>query len=98
MSVIGAALITFFGLTFLATHLSRQTRRRLVGYAGWLDLAVHCVVIFAFFGTSTLGLLQAELCAIFFTCFVRGYRYLFGYERLTSRGWMPYAGLLRTRD
>lgn len=94
MSVLGAALISFFSLMMLAWHLSPRTRRRIVGYAGWVDLCMHGTVIFLFMGTSTLGLMQAELSAIFITLFIRLYRWAKGYERISGGQWRRYAGAL----
>jgi hypothetical protein len=92
MSVMFAAIISFLAITMLLTHLSQRAVRRLVGYAGWVDLLLHGTVIALFMGTSTLGLLQAELTAVLFSLSLRGYRRLWGYERLTTSGWKRYAG------
>lgn len=87
MSVVGAAIITFFAFTLLCLHLSRVQLRRIAGYAGWFDVTIHTTVIVLFFGTSTLGLMQAELSAILFSLSLRLYRWLFGYARLERKGW-----------
>lgn len=93
MSVIGAAMISFFGIVLLSWHLSRTTMQRIVGYAGFIDMALHGSVIYLFIGTSTLGLMQAELSAIFFTLALRAYRYLRGYQRFERMRWVTYAGI-----
>lgn len=99
MYIILAACVSFAGIWFLLTHLPSRWMRRLVGYKGWVDLALHGSVIMLFFGTSTLGLLQAELAAIMFSVSLRIYRKLFGYEKLQRRGakfvWMRYAGAIK---
>lgn len=82
MSVLAAALITFFAFLALSLHLSRDALRRIAGYAGWIDLIIHTSVFVLFMGTSTLGLLQAELSALMFTFALRTYRWAFGYSRL----------------
>lgn len=92
MSIIFAALISFCGVALLATHLGHQGVRRIVGYCGWVDLVMHIGVIWLFMGTSTLGLLQAEACAVMITLTLRTYRRLLGYERLTFNGWQRFAG------
>jgi hypothetical protein len=86
MSVIGAAIITFFAFSLLCLHLSRTQLRRVAGYAAWFDVTIHTTVIVLFLGTSTLGLMQAELSAIMFSLSLRMYRYLFGYSRLGRKG------------
>lgn len=93
MSVLAAALISFFGFALLMTHLAPSTRRRIAGYAMWFDIAIHVTVLYVFFGTSTLGLLQAELSAIMFTVSLRIYRFINGYERLERGRWVRYSGL-----
>lgn len=92
MSVLGAAFISFFGIALLTSHMSRTTLRRICGYALLIDILLHGAVIWMFLGTSTLGLLQAELSAIFVTLAIRVYRWCHGYERLSAGGWVRYAG------
>ena len=50
------------------------------------ERTIHTTVIVLFLGTSTLGLMQAELSAIMFSLSLRVYRYLFGYSRLERKG------------
>lgn len=92
MSVFGAALVSFFGLFLLSWHLQRSTMQRIAGYAMWVDLLLHGSIIYMFMGTSTLGLMQAELSAIFFTIALRGYRYVRGYQRFERMRWVTYSG------
>lgn len=86
MSVLGAAIISTFAVLLVTWHLPRSTLRKFVGYALWIDIVVHVGVIALFMGTSTLGLMQAELSAIFITIAIRIYRYLHGYSRLRREG------------
>lgn len=92
MSILIAALISFFSIALLLTHLPAHWVRRLVGYCGWVDLALHGTVIYLFIGTSTLGLIQAEATACLFSLCLRGYRHFKGFEKLTFKGWRRYAG------
>ena len=71
--------------------------RRLVGYAGWVDLAMHGTILTLFLGTSTMGLLQAEAAGIMVSLYLRLYRRLFGYERIVGARWVRYGGLLTGR-
>lgn len=93
MSVFAAALISFFAMMLLTIHLSRTTMRRICGYALVVDVLMHGSVIWLFMGTSTLGLLQAELSAIMATVSLRAYRLCLGYEKLTAKGWVRYTGI-----
>lgn len=87
-------LISFASFWLLASHMSPRGMRRLVGYKGYVDVVLHCTIIFMFIGTSTDGLLQAEGAGILFSISLRVYRWVFGYERLTTHGWQRYAGRL----
>lgn len=89
-----AAFISFGSVWFLLTHLPTYWMRRIVGYKGWVDVLLHGTVIFMFFGTSTLGLIQAELAAIMFSISLRAYRQLFGFEKLKRGRWIRFAGRL----
>lgn len=92
--MIVAAFVSFFSFYFLLSHLSPTARRRMVGYKGPIDVMLHGSVIWLFLGTSTMGLLQAEAAAICFSIYLRGYSYLYGYERYISGSWQRFAGRL----
>lgn len=87
-----AAFVTFASFAFLMTHLSPAVMRRMVGYKGWIDLALHGTILWMFLGTSTMGLLQAEAAGICFSLYLRLYAYLYGFERLSGFRWVRYAG------
>jgi len=99
MSVLGAALISFFAMAILSLYFSRNAFQRLVGYSWCVDLPMHFTLITLFLNTSALGLLQAELSAVLITMALYGYRKLFGYQRLVRKGWrlrwQRYPGRLR---
>lgn len=92
MSVLAAALISVLSAVLLTWHLSRPTMQRIAGYAFFVDIIMHVGVIYLFMGTSTLGLLQAELSAIFITLMLRGYRYAYGFQKFQRMRWVTYAG------
>lgn len=94
MSWLIAAIISFGSFALIATHLSPRFVRRAMGYAIWIDVFMHVSILYMFIGTSTLGLLQAEAAGIMFSLSFRIYRYLFGYERLTIKGWRRFEGKL----
>jgi hypothetical protein len=94
MSWLIAALISFGSFALIATHLSPRFVRRAMGYAIWIDVFMHISILYMFLGTSTLGLLQAEAAGIMFSLSFRMYRWAFGYEKLTRRGWKRFAGKL----
>jgi inner membrane protein involved in colicin E2 resistance len=99
MSVIGAALISFFAMSILSLYFSRNAFQRIAGYSMFIDLPMHVGLIYLFLNTSALGLLQAELSAVMITMSLFFYRKLFGYQRLERKGlrlkWKLYHGRLR---
>lgn len=94
MSMLFAALVSFLSIALLITHLDAKWMRRIAGYAGWCDLLLHGLMFYLFFGTSTLGFLQAEAAAILFSLWLRAYRRMAGYERMGIKGWVRYAGTM----
>lgn len=92
--MIVAAFVTFVSFLLVLTHLPAHWMRRLVGYCGFVDIVLHVSIISLFLGTSTQGLLQAEAAGICFSLYLRGYRWLLGYERFEAFKWMRYSGRL----
>lgn len=99
-----AAVVTFASMMLLVSHLSPKFLRRLVGYKGYFDIVLHTTILYMFFGTSTEGLLQAECAGIFFSLWLRAYRWLFGFEKLIrdpkvfgGTKWVRFSGYL-SRD
>lgn len=89
-----AAFVSFFSFALLLTHLSPSVLRLMVGYKGVVDIMLHGTILWMFFGTSTMGLLQAEAAGICFSLYLRLYSWLFGYERYVSGRRMRFFGLL----
>lgn len=87
-----AAFVSFMSIVLLMTHLSKPTMRRMVGYKGFVDVVLHGTILYMFFATSTMGLLQAEAAGICFSLYLRAYSWAFGYERLHGFTWVRYAG------
>jgi hypothetical protein len=91
--MIVSAFVSFFGVYLILSHLSPQARRRLVGYVAIVDLCLHGLILWMFFGTSTMGLLQAEAAGICFSLYLRAYRKLQGYEKFERGRWVRYEGI-----
>jgi hypothetical protein len=87
------AFVTFAAIWILTRHLQPQTMRRIVGYKGYYDCALHFTVIWLFHGTFS-GLMQAECAAIMCSLYLLGYRKLYGYERKVRGKWVRFAGRL----
>lgn len=92
--LLAEALVSFAAFFLLLNHLSSRTLRRMVGKIGVTDCILHGSVLFLFFNTSTEGLIQAEAAAVMFSVYLRGYRYLRGYEIWDwgQRRWRRFAG------
>lgn len=87
--ILASALISFASITLLMNaYCAPATRLKIAGqWAGRIDFIIHVTVILLFIGTSTLGLLQAELAAIMFTLYNRYfYRWYKGAMYKNSKG------------
>lgn len=94
MDILSAAVISFVGAWLLLRHVPKSLMRKILGYKGWVDIVLHASILYMFFGTSTLGLIQAELCGIFLSIYLRAAAKLGGYERRVNGKWMRYPGVL----
>lgn len=93
MSMLFAAVISFVSFWLMLRHFSPKVMRRVVGYMWVTDLVLHGTILYLFFGTSTLGLIQAEAAGICFSLYLRWYRWAWGFERLHKNGrWYRYHG------
>lgn len=97
ITILAAALISFFSISLLMNaYLTPATRYKVAGqWAGRIDLLIHSTVILMFVGTSTLGLIQAELAAIIWTLYNRYfYRWYRGASYKNVRGkWVFEPGI-----
>ncbi|OYV62956.1 MAG: hypothetical protein B7X03_03615 [Parcubacteria group bacterium 21-58-10] len=87
-----AAFISFVSFMVLMMHMPGHMIRKLVGQMWIPDILMHGTVLYLFFGTSTMGLIQAEAAAIMFSLWLRYYRWAYGSEKLTLRGWARRSG------
>lgn len=86
-------IFMFLACAAFFTYLKPHTRRRIVGYGLWVDIIVWTFMLTVFGGTGAERL-AGVAASLGVTAFIHGYKYLRGYERLTSRGWMRYPGAL----
>ncbi|NLA69317.1 MAG: hypothetical protein GX856_13955 [Gammaproteobacteria bacterium] len=94
--MLGIAIGMFAAVFAIFTYLKPITRRRIVGYGLWLDIAVWVLFIGVFGGTG-MERMSAVFASMGVTAFIHSYRWLCGYERLTMNGWVRYAGRLTPR-
>lgn len=101
IQIIAAALISFFSISLLMNaYMQPETRFKVAGqWAGRIDLLIHTTVILMFMGTSTLGLIQAELAAIIWTVYNRYYyRWMHGASYKNSRGKWYFVPGIRSKS
>ena len=82
----------WISICFIATWLSPQTRRRIVGFGLLADIATHAILQTLFSGTGEerVGMLFG---GILVNLTMHTYRWLQGYEKLGWNGWVRYAGV-----
>ncbi len=88
-------LLTFAAFFVLMGHLSARTRRRLLGYKGWVDIVMHGACGFLLVTTGAFSsMIVLEVAALMFSGYLYMARWLFGYERFDAREsrWRRYAG------
>lgn len=76
---------------FLTSWISAQTKRRVVGYGLITDISTH-VVLQLMFGADSDGRIAMLFAGLLINATMHGYRKMYGWERLTAKGWVRYAG------
>lgn len=87
--MIGMAIGMFVAFILLATWLSPQTKRRIVGYGLMADITVH-VLLQSMFGGDAAGRAGLLLAGVLINISMHVYRHAHGYEKLTLSGWQRY--------
>ena len=88
----GTALAMFIAFCFFATWLSAPVKRRIVGYGLAADITVH-VVLQTMFGGDANGRAGLLLAGVLINASMHLYRYFYGYETLSMKGWVRRAGV-----
>lgn len=87
------AIAMFIAFCFLATWLSAETKRRVVGYGLFADITVH-IVLQSMFGGDAAGRVGLLLAGVLINASMHAYRHFYGHEKLTLSGWQRFAGRL----
>lgn len=87
------AIAMYISFLFLATWLSAQTKRRIVGYGLVADISVH-VILQWMFGGDAGGRVGLLLAGILINASMHAYRHFYGYETLSLKGWTRIGGRL----
>lgn len=87
------AFAMYMSVLFLATWLPGHWRRRLVGLGLITDITMH-VILQTLFGGDAAGRAAMLFAGLGINITMHLYKHLRGYEKLTSRGWVRYAGRL----
>lgn len=87
------AITMYIAVLFLTSWIPAKWKRRIVGAGLLADITVH-VVLQSMFGGDANGRAGLLLAGVLINLTMHGYRYLFGYERLTTAGWERIAGAM----
>ena len=87
----GTAITMFIAFLLLVTWVPAQWKRRAVGYGLAADITVH-FVLQSMFGGDANGRAGLLLAGVLINLSMHAYRRYFGYELLTTRGWVRHPG------
>lgn len=91
--MLSTGFFMFIAVAAFFTYLKPHTRRRIVGYGLLVDIAIWTLFLTVFGGTGAERL-AGVAASLGVTAFIHGYRWLFGYETLTTSGWVRHPGRL----
>ena len=87
----GTAITMFIAFLLLTTWLPPHWKRRAVGYGLAADITVH-FVLQSMFGGDANGRAGLLLAGVLINFSMHAYRRFYGYELLSTRGWVRYPG------
>lgn len=86
------AIAMYIAFLLLTTWLSPVVKRRVVGYGLLADILVH-IILQTMFGGDANGRVGLLLAGVLINVTMHSYRWLYGFERLSTSGWKRYAGV-----
>jgi len=92
----GTAITMFIAFLLLTTWLPPHWKRRAVGYGLAADITVH-FVLQSMFGGDANGRAGLLLAGVLINFSMHAYRRFYGYELLSTRGWVRHPGLRTSR-
>ncbi len=87
----GTAITMFIAFLLLTTWLPPHWKRRAVGYGLASDITVH-FVLQSMFGGDANGRAGLLLAGVLINFSMHAYRRFYGYELLSTKGWVRYPG------
>lgn len=87
----GNGFAMWIAFIFLVSWLPMHWKRRIVGYGFISDVTVH-IVLQTLFGGDSGGRVAMLFAGILINLTMHGFRYVCGYEKLSTKGWVRYAG------
>ena len=87
----GTAITMFIAFLLLTTWLPPHWKRRAVGYGLAADITVH-FVLQSMFGGDANGRVGLLLAGVLINFSMHAYRRFYGYELLSTKGWVRYPG------
>lgn len=87
----GNGLAMWLAFIMLVSWVPMHWKRRIVGYGLIADITVH-VVLQALFGGDAGGRVAMLFAGLLINATMHAFRYGFGYEMLSVKGWRRYKG------
>ena len=87
----GNGIAMWIAFIFLVSWIPMHWKRRIVGYGLATDITVH-VVLQTLFGGDAGGRVAMLFAGILINLTMHGFRWGFGYDKLTARGWIHFKG------
>ena len=87
----GNGIAMWIAFCFLVSWIPMQWKLRIVGYGFVTDVTVH-VVLQTLFGGDAGGRVAMLFAGILINLTMHAFRWGFGYEKLTVKGWVRFAG------
>lgn len=91
------AIAMFIAFLLLSRWVPAHWKRRCVAYGLLTDISVH-VILQTMFGGDAGGRAGLLMAGVLINLSMHGYRWLFGYEKLTMDGWQRFPGKLRNKQ
>lgn len=87
----GNGIAMWIAFLFLVSWVPMHWKLRLVGAGLLTDITVH-IVLQTLFGGDAGGRVAMLFAGILINLTMHGFRWAFGYEKLTTKGWLRFAG------
>lgn len=87
----GNGLAMWIAFIMLVSWVPMHWKCRIVGYGLLADITVH-VILQSMFGGDAGGRVAMLFAGLLINGTMHGFRWAFGFDKLTTRGWRHYKG------